>query len=132
MKLIGTLLLLTLLTFNGMAQGPAEVKRLTAQEYKEQRKQQRDAVLLDVRTEEEYAKGHLKKAGNVDFRAGAVDTAMAEWDKTKTYYIYCASGNRNGKSAKLMQDAGFEHVYNIGGFEDLQKAGLRTKKGKRK
>ncbi len=128
MNRLGTLLLLTLLTFSGMAQSPNEVKRLTAQEYKAQQARQQDAVLLDVRTKKEYAKGHLRQAEHVDFLAGAVDAAMADWDKTKTYYFYCASGNRSGKTAKLLQEAGFEQVYNIGGFKTLQQAGLPTKK----
>ncbi|QCR21285.1 rhodanese-like domain-containing protein [Pontibacter sp. SGAir0037] len=130
MKIFIATILTYLLSF-APQQGTPEVKRLTAEAYKEQHARQKGAVLLDVRTPAEYTKGHLKKAKNVDFLAGEVDSAMHTWNKSDTYYIYCATGNRSGKAAKLLQEAGFEHVYNIGGYEDLEKAGIATRKEKK-
>ncbi|WP_242927410.1 rhodanese-like domain-containing protein [Pontibacter vulgaris] len=107
-------------------QGTAEVKRLSATEYKDQHANEKKAVLVDVRTPQEYAAGHVTNAKNSDFLSGQFATEMKGWDKNKTYYLYCASGNRSGKAAKLMQEAGFKKVYNIGGFKDLKNTGLPT------
>ena len=104
----------------------ADVLVLTPAEYKA-RKLTRKAVLLDVRTPEEYASGHLEDARNVDYRGGDFAEALKRWDKNKVYYLYCASGNRSGKAATLLQENGFRHVYNIGGFPALQQAGLPVK-----
>ncbi|WP_207430333.1 rhodanese-like domain-containing protein [Sabulibacter ruber] len=100
---------------------------LTPDQYKEVVKQEK-GVLIDVRTPEEFAQGHLKKARNSDYRGGAFAKELETLDKSKTYYLYCASGNRSGKALQLMKEAGFEHVYNIGGYKDLQAAGLPVKK----
>ncbi len=107
-------------------QGTGEVKRLSATEYKENHTAKKGAVLVDVRTTEEYTAGHLTNSKHSDFLSGQFASEMKNWDKNKTYYLYCASGNRSGKAAKLMQEAGFRKVYNIGGFNDLKAAGLPT------
>ncbi len=104
---------------------------ITATEYKEVSKKEK-GVLVDVRTPEEFQAGHLKKARNSDFRGGKFAQEFAGWDKDKTYYLYCASGNRSGQALKLMQEAGFTNVYNIGGYKDLKAAGLKTKDEKKK
>ena len=105
-------------------QGTA-VKTLTPTEYKE--KASKEGILVDVRTPEEYAAGHLTEASNSNFLDGTFANNIKGWDKQKTYYLYCASGNRSGKAAKLMQEAGFKNVYNIGGYQGLKSAGLPTK-----
>ena len=81
-------------------------------------------VLLDVRTPEEFAAGHVKGAENLNFRAPDVREQVAKLDKEQTYVLYCASGNRSGQTLKLMEEAGFKNVVNAGGFKDLKAAGL--------
>jgi phage shock protein E len=98
-------------------------------EYQELRKKEK-GVLVDVRTPEEFQNGHLKNARNSDLRGGQFSQEFAGWDKEKTYYLYCASGNRSGQALKQMQDAGFTKVYNIGAFKDLKAAGLKTSEKK--
>jgi len=98
------------------------VKRLTPTEYKQQAAT--EGVLLDVRTKDEFAAGHLQGADNADYLNGTFSETIKSLNKDKTYYLYCASGNRSGKAAKLMQEAGFKNVYNIGGYQELKTAGL--------
>jgi len=88
--------------------------------------QKPDVVVLDVRTPEEYADGHLAGARNIDFKATDFDDRIAQLDKSKNYVLYCASGNRSGKTATLMAEKGFTKVDNAGGFKDLKAAGLPT------
>ncbi len=101
------------------------VQRLTATEFSEQ-KQQEPGMVLDVRTPGEYGTGHLQGAANYDFLGGEFNRSMGNFDKDKVYYLYCASGNRSGTAAQMMANAGFERVYNIGGFTDLKANGLPT------
>lgn len=84
-------------------------------------------VVIDVRTSREFNDGHLKITDhNYDFLSGEFTKNLAILDKNETYYLYCASGNRSGKAAKLMSENGFENVYNIGGFNSLVQAGLES------
>ncbi len=81
---------------------------------------------MDVRTPEEFQSGHLKNAKNSDFRGGQFSKEFTGWNPKKTYYLYCASGNRSGQALKQMKEAGFTNVYNIGAYKDLKAAGLKT------
>jgi len=87
---------------------------------------QPDVVLLDVRTPEEFAAGHLTGAQNLDFLAPGFREKVAKLDKTKTYVLYCASGNRSGQANVLMEEAGFKKAVNAGAFKELKAAGLKT------
>ncbi|WP_324670787.1 rhodanese-like domain-containing protein [Hymenobacter sp. GOD-10R] len=88
--------------------------------------QQPNVVVLDVRTPDEYASGHLQNARNLDFKAADFSTQIAHLDTAKTYVLYCASGNRSGKAGVLMQQQGFRKVLNAGGFKTLKESGLKT------
>lgn len=72
-------------------------------------------VLIDVRTPEEFASGHLDGATNIDLRSPDFATQVAALDPTKTYAVYCHSGNRSAQALALMQPAGFSHVADLSG-----------------
>ena len=96
------------------ALAPAEAARKLAQP---------DVVVLDVRTPVEYALGHLPNARNLNFRDADFAQQTAQLDRSKSYVLYCASGNRSGQAASLMQQQGFKQVVNGGGYKDLEAAG---------
>ena len=76
------------------------------------------AVVLDVRTEDEFESGHIPNALNIDLRKGPgfIDELNA-LDKNKFYYVYCRSGARSAQAVKVMRDLGFSETYNlIGGI----------------
>jgi len=126
-----TIALVAVLTFGcarTLQQAPAQVQHMTPTEFKEQRLTKK-TVVVDVRTPEEYESGHLDGAMLSDFRGGAFAQDIQNWDKDKVYYLYCASGNRSGKAAELMKEAGFKHIYNLGAFQTLKEAGLPTETG---
>jgi len=84
-------------------------------------------VIIDVRTQDEYDSGHLAEADlQFDLMSGEFAQQLDSLDKSKTYYLYCRSGNRSGKASRLMKDKGFENVYNIGGYSDLKNQGFET------
>lgn len=73
-----------------------------------------NAVILDVRTEDEYNDGIIASALNIDFYQGpAFIAAIEALDKTKNYYVYCRSGARSAKACEIMNELGFEHAYNL-------------------
>ena len=82
------------------------------------------AYLIDVRTPEEYSSGHLKYSQNIDYKSTDFQNQIIKLNKEKPVYLYCRSGNRSGKAAEILKIQGFKKYYNIGGFEDLKKAGL--------
>jgi phage shock protein E len=82
------------------------------------------AYLIDVRTPEEFATGHLKFAQNFDFKATDFKTKFKTLDKQKPVYLYCRSGNRSGKAKDTLQLLGFHFAYNIGGLQVLTATGL--------
>lgn len=76
-----------------------------------------DTILLDVRTAEEYAAGHLDGAQLLDFNAGDVAAAVPNLDPDAEYFVYCRSGNRSGQAIALMEQAGFTNLTNLGSLE---------------
>jgi rhodanese-related sulfurtransferase len=84
-------------------------------------------ILIDVRTPGEFAEGNIVNALNIDVQSSSFDAQIAELDPTKTYALYCRSGNRSGIAAEKMADAGFTNIYNATvGFTDLAAAGAPT------
>jgi phage shock protein E len=84
-------------------------------------------ILIDVRTPGEFAEGNIVNALNIDVQSSSFDAQIAELDPTKTYALYCRSGNRSGAAADKMADAGFTSIYNATvGFTDLAAAGAPT------
>lgn len=81
-------------------------------------------VVLDVRTPGEYAQGHVPGAINVPM-GKTFDEAIASYDKSKPYLVYCHSGKRSFLATKRMQELGFEHLRNFRGgiaaWEDANK-----------
>ncbi len=110
-----------------------DLQTVSAQDFKsllEQYANDENTVLLDVRTKQEFDAGHIEGAEQLDFyQTENFVTSLANMDKNKTYFIYCSSGNRSGKTLQLMQVMGFKKVYNLqggiqawraNGFEELK------------
>ena len=86
-------------------------------------------VIIDVRTPEEYASGHIEKAINLDYYSETFADELDKLDKDKTYLIYCRSANRSGKALDMMAELGFAEVYNmLGGMVQWERTGLPTVK----
>lgn len=74
-----------------------------------------DVVILDVRTPAEFSDGHIANAINIDAQSGNFAAEIEALDKTKTYAVYCRSGNRSGTATQIMAEAGFSKLYNMNG-----------------
>lgn len=73
-----------------------------------------DAVILDVRTDEEVASGKIPNSINIDIYKGqGFVYQVEELDKNKTYFVYCRSGARSAQACSIMNQLGFEKTYNL-------------------
>jgi len=70
-------------------------------------------VLLDVRTSEEFAEGHISNAINVDVNSEHFDAEIQKLDKNKTYYVYCQAGTRSSKASSRLLRNGFTNIVNL-------------------
>ena len=89
---------------------------------------EKDIQLIDVRTPSEYANGHVKDAKLIDYKAIDFESKAFEGlDRAKPVLLYCASGRRSARAAKMYVDAGFKKVYNlVGGFRAWKAENLKT------
>jgi rhodanese-related sulfurtransferase len=74
-----------------------------------------DLVVLDIRTPEEFAEGHLEGAVLVDFYDADFADQLAALDPDVPYLLYCRSGNRSGQALGVMEQLGFTSVANVDG-----------------
>ncbi|WP_026707494.1 rhodanese-like domain-containing protein [Flavobacterium frigidarium] len=89
---------------------------LTQQDWISQLEADEKAVILDVRTEDEFNDGIIENAINIDIHKGQGFIAEIEaLDKDKNYYVYCRSGARSGKACEVMNELGFKNAYNLAG-----------------
>ncbi|MBX7125391.1 MAG: rhodanese-like domain-containing protein [Cyclobacteriaceae bacterium] len=85
------------------------------------------AVLIDVRTPEEFTGGHIDQAVNIDFKSPGFAEAFSAYDKTTPLFVYCQKGGRSGKAAAQLKEMGFKVTDLQGGFSAWQSAGLPAK-----
>jgi rhodanese-related sulfurtransferase len=92
--------------------------------------QQKGVQLVDVRTPKEFKAGHVKGAILINFYDDNFNQISEQkLDKNQSVYLYCRSGGRSAKAAKMFKDAGFKKVYNLlGGFNAWLASGQKIEK----
>jgi rhodanese-related sulfurtransferase len=83
-----------------------------------------ELTIIDVRTADEFAAGHIEGAVNYDIEGGQFSALIEPLDRSKPYMVYCHSGRRSALAADAMVAAGFTQVYDLGGLSDWSAAGL--------
>lgn len=97
---------------------------LSPKDFIKQAKADTTAIILDVRTTEEYKEEHLAGAQQLDFlNSEAFDAGIKRLDKSHTYYVYCRSGRRSHNACLKMQKQGFKVFDMEGGILNLKKIG---------
>lgn len=89
-------------------------EHLSGRQFRKEFESTPGAVLLDVRTSAEFKSGTIRGAVNLDIMSPAFQRNIAQMDKSKTYFVFCRSGNRSGQACKIMHKAGFD-VRNLTG-----------------
>lgn len=75
-------------------------------------------IVIDVRTPEEFATGHLDGALNIDVQSPDFMAQVSQLDPTADYFVYCRSGNRSGQAMSQMSTLGFSSMINGGSVEE--------------
>lgn len=86
----------------------------TKVDFKELR--QNGAIILDVRSPQEFKSGHIKGSKNIPLQS--LQNKMKGLKKDQVIITCCASGNRSGSAKSILKNAGYE-VYNGGGWRSL-------------
>lgn len=94
----------------------AEAKLLySANEFDSLIKNNNNAVLIDVRTGDEFSKGHLEHALNLDWKGAEFQKQLEVIDKNQTILVYCLSGGRSSQAATAMREKGYTNVLELDG-----------------
>lgn len=95
---------------------------LSQSEWAKQLEADTNAVVLDVRTQEEVDEGVIPNAIHIDiFKGQGFIYEVEELDKAKNYYVYCKAGGRSAQACAIMNQLGFKTTYNLlGGFSEWQ------------
>jgi rhodanese-related sulfurtransferase len=80
-------------------------------------------VVIDVRTPDEFAAGHIAGAQNIDVEAADFGSRIATLDPKGAYVVYCRTGRRSAIAAEQLASAGFKDIVDAGGFDALVAAG---------
>ena len=84
------------------------------------------ALLIDVRSREEYEAGHLENSVNIEHdKVEKLAETIGE-DKEREVVVYCRSGKRSGEAKKALEEYGYKNVHNGLGYEGLKKARDKT------
>ena len=88
-------------------------------------------VIIDIQTPEDFAKGHIENAININYHSETFRDELDTLDRNKTYLIYyeCACGGRDTNTLEMMEELDFQEVYKIsGGLRKWKSEGLPTVK----
>lgn len=91
------------------------IRTVPAQEFMQAYDTSPGAILLDVRTPEEFAEGHIEGAINLDINTASFRTNITKLDPTDIYFVYCRSGNRSAQAVEIMKSAGISSIYELRG-----------------
>lgn len=75
----------------------------------------KDAIILDVRTLDEYKSGKISKSKNINIASLDFMKKVASLDKSKNILVYCRSGARSARASKMLTKIGFTNVFNLSG-----------------
>lgn len=92
------------------------MENLTQLDWSERVNNDKEAVIIDVRTTSELAAGVIRNAIHLDImETQSFTDQVKDWDKEKNYFLYCQAGGRSGSACQLMDSLGFKNTYNLQG-----------------
>jgi rhodanese-related sulfurtransferase len=98
-----------------MSRTPQGVVQVMGDAFVAQAAAQHDSVIVDIRTPDEYAQGHIAGAINIDYKNNSFSERVRSLDQSKTYFVYCRSGHRTGEAIPIMRAAGIAHIVELQG-----------------
>ncbi len=106
--------MLFMVIFTGCESNKTNEDNLDVQAFVEKMVATKEFSLVDVRTPEEFGKGHLENAQNIDFNARDFDSRVSELEKDKPVFLYCLTDTRSEAAADKLRGEGYE-VYLLKG-----------------
>ena len=114
-------MILTLLLLAGCAAAPSDkaaYRQITMENAAAMMEEEADYIILDVRTKEEYASGHIPNAINIPNEVIGSEEIPELPDKDQLILVYCRSGNRSKQASKKLANLGYTNVVEFGGIMD--------------
>lgn len=105
----------------------ASFKTVSPQEF-QKKLNEKNIVLVDVRTPEEVSEGKIPNAINIDFYSNSFEQEISKLDKNKTVLVYCRSGKRSASAADILAKKGYKVINLDGGITNWQAQGLPIQK----
>jgi thioredoxin 1 len=93
----------------------ADSVKLSAVAFNDKLNNTKNAILLDVRTPDEFSEAHIQNARNANWNSADFKTVTAQLDKSKPVFVYCLRGGRSSSSVEFLQANGFKEVYELDG-----------------
>lgn len=91
-----------------------------------------EAMVVDVRSKEDFAKGHIQNARNMPLDTFEAQAEQLDKFRDKPVVVYCTSGMRSAKALAILKKAGYSRIYNLdGGLDAWSAAGYPLRKGKK-
>lgn len=119
-----TSLLMVVLSCAQHSQNTNSLQLVSVSEFSTALNDAKGAQIIDVRTPEEFATGHLENAQNINIYDSDFAARIGKLDKEKPVFVYCKAGGRSADAAGQMQKMGFKQVYDLkGGFMAWSAAG---------
>ena len=101
-----------------VSKAPGAKQVITAAQLSEILRSSTGQQLIDVRTPEEFAAGHIEGARNLNIYDDDFSSRIAELDRDKPVYLYCKSGKRSAKAAEALKKLDFPEIYELkGGYK---------------
>ncbi len=103
------------------------VKVVAPEIFKQKLSQTPDAILVDVRTPAEWSGGVLENAQQMNYQDADFEQRITALDKSKPVFVYCKLGGRSGRVTSILEEAGFQQVYDLdGGIVAWQNQGFKV------
>lgn len=109
------ILVLSLLFFINCSNGQNAKTNVDAMVFNEMVKSTSNPQLIDVRTADEFSKGHLVNALNIDWNGNEFDMLTSKLKKEEAVFVYCLSGGRSSAAAAQLRQSGFKNVIELNG-----------------
>ena len=88
---------------------------ISANDFNKMIRNDKSAIIIDVRTPEEFNKGHLRNSLNINWFDENFDENLKIFNRELPVFVYCLSGGRSSQANKKIQSLGFENVYELDG-----------------
>ena len=117
-KYIAIFLVIMSIGFTGCGSKDMSYTQISMEEAVSMMETEKDYIILDVRTPEEFAEKHIPNAINVPNEVIGTEEIMELPDKDQLIFVYCRSGNRSKQASEKLVALGYTNIYEFGGIND--------------